>query len=91
MAILHQNLGGWQWSASVGADAAPYFRIFNPMRQAERFDRQGEFVSHWLPSLKGFNAIQQHDSLISVTANRPQPIVDYAIARKESLDRYNAG
>ena len=43
---------GWQWSAGCGVDAAPYFRIFNPVRQAERFDAQGMYVSTWIPQLK---------------------------------------
>ncbi|WP_415903319.1 cryptochrome/photolyase family protein [Neptuniibacter sp. QD29_5] len=84
------NLGGWQWSASVGADAAPYFRIFNPMRQAERFDKEGKYIAQWLPALEGYNAIQQHDPLISTRCNRPRPIVDYAQERRFSLDAYNA-
>ncbi|MFZ5756599.1 MAG: cryptochrome/photolyase family protein [Pseudomonadota bacterium] len=46
------NNGGWQWSASTGTDAAPYFRLFNPVRQGERFDPEGRFVRHWLPALR---------------------------------------
>ena len=83
------NLGGWQWSASVGADAAPYFRIFNPMRQAQRFDTQGDYVAHWLPELSGLNSLQQHDPLYAVPAGRPQPIVDYSLERTRSLEAYS--
>lgn len=83
------NLGGWQWSASVGADAAPYFRIFNPMRQAERFDAAGDYVSYWLPDLKGLTAVEQHDPLISVARGRPAPIIDYREARATSIEVFN--
>jgi deoxyribodipyrimidine photo-lyase len=51
---LAANNGGWQWSAGTGTDAAPYFRIFNPVAQAEKFDPGGEFVRRWLPELKAF-------------------------------------
>ena len=85
------NLGGWQWSASVGADAAPYFRIFNPLRQAERFDPKGESVAEWLPELSGLNSTQQHDPLFSIPAGRPAPIIDYALERKLSIEAYKRG
>ncbi len=49
---LAANNGGWQWAASTGTDAAPYFRIFNPTTQRERFDRDGEFIRQWLPALR---------------------------------------
>lgn len=68
------NRGGWQWSASVGADAAPYFRIFNPYRQQDRFDPEGAFIQRWLPS----------DRL------SPMPVIDYAQARKTSLALYES-
>ncbi|MGI1668991.1 MAG: deoxyribodipyrimidine photo-lyase [Neptuniibacter sp.] len=83
------NLGGWQWSASVGADAAPYFRIFNPMRQAERFDAAGDYVSYWLPELKGLTAVQQHDPLLSVARGRPAPLIDYRQARASSIEAFH--
>lgn len=55
------NNGGWQWSASVGTDAAPYFRIFNPTTQSERFDPQGEFIKTWLPQLAHLSPKQVHE------------------------------
>jgi len=54
------NNGGWQWSASVGTDASPYFRIFNPTAQSERFDPQGEFIKRWLPELASLSAKHIH-------------------------------
>jgi deoxyribodipyrimidine photo-lyase len=58
---LAANNGGWQWSAGTGTDAAPYFRIFNPVSQAEKFDAGGNFVRRWIPELKDFpdDLIQQ--------------------------------
>jgi deoxyribodipyrimidine photo-lyase len=52
---LAANNGGWQWCASTGVDAVPYFRIFNPIRQSERFDPQGDFIRHYCPELAGLN------------------------------------
>jgi deoxyribodipyrimidine photo-lyase len=85
------NLGGWQWSASVGADAAPYLRIFNPIRQAERFDPHGEYVARWLPQLSGLSSKQQHDARYMLQRGRPKPIIDYVKARSESLADYQRG
>ncbi|MAY43305.1 MAG: hypothetical protein CMI05_13470 [Oceanospirillaceae bacterium] len=84
------NLGGWQWSASVGADAAPYFRIFNPLRQAERFDKAGVYCSNWVPELKGLSSLKQHDPMLSIPLGRPEPIIDYAAERKASLALYSS-
>lgn len=53
---LAANNGGWQWSASTGTDAVPYFRLFNPLSQSERFDPRGEFIRHWLPELAAWSA-----------------------------------
>jgi deoxyribodipyrimidine photo-lyase len=83
------NLGGWQWSASVGADAAPYFRIFSPVRQAERFDAQGEYVARWIPELASLSGAQRFDPMVGADVGRPLPIIDYTQARSQSLDDYN--
>lgn len=82
------NLGGWQWCASVGADSAPYFRIFNPLRQAERFDPLGDYVARWLPELTSLPEHQRHNAQIAMTVGRPMPVIDYAKARAESLSGY---
>ena len=70
------NNGGWQWSASTGTDAAPYFRIFNPSAQAAKFDADGAFVRQWLPELG--------------TAQYPAPIVDHGAARLRTLAAFKA-
>ena len=58
---LAANNGGWQWAASTGTDAAPYFRIFNPTTQGQRFDADGEFIRRWLPELKDVPAKAIHE------------------------------
>jgi deoxyribodipyrimidine photo-lyase len=80
---LSQNNGGWQWSASTGTDAAPYFRIFNPVMQSERFDPQGDFIRRWVPELAGLDARDIHDpsalpGLLRGKLDYPEPIVDRA-------------
>jgi deoxyribodipyrimidine photo-lyase len=58
---LCANNGGWQWSASTGADSAPYFRVFNPVSQSEKFDPEGKFIKHWVPELASVSAREIHD------------------------------
>ncbi len=86
------NNGGWQWASSTGADAAPYFRIFNPLRQSQRFDAQGKFIKRFVPELSDLGARQIHDP--DATARRqtgyPEPVIDYAAARKQALERFEA-
>ena len=71
------NVGGWQWASGSGTDAAPYFRIFNPQSQLEKFDRKLEYVQKWVPEYG--------------TPSYPQPIVDHAWARQRCLERYKSG
>ena len=77
------NNGGWQWSASTGTDAAPYFRIFNPVSQSERFDPDGEFIRTYLPILKHLSNKQIHRP--PPTQGYPLPIVDLAESRKNTI------
>ena len=84
------NLGGWQWSASVGADAAPYFRIFNPTSQAQRFDPDGEYLARWLPELGAVAPRDRADPAAGPAVGRPAPIIDYGGARARSLAAYQA-
>ena len=85
---LAANNGGWQWSSSSGCDAQPYFRIFNPYSQSEKFDPKGEFIRQWVPELSKLNAKEIHkpDPLLSI--NYPRPIVSYELNRKRCLDLY---
>lgn len=82
------NNGGWQWSASVGADAAPYFRIFNPIAQSEKFDADGRFLIRWLPQLEALAPKERHKPGAGQVFGRPAPIIDYALERKRALESY---
>ncbi|WP_338526237.1 deoxyribodipyrimidine photo-lyase [Pseudomonas batumici] len=86
---LAANNGGWQWSASTGTDAAPYFRIFNPLSQSEKFDREGLFIKRWLPELAGLDPKAVHNpsalgGLFGVESY-PQPMVDLGHSRERAL------
>jgi deoxyribodipyrimidine photo-lyase len=92
---LAANNGGWQWAASTGTDAAPYFRIFNPTTQGERFDAEGDFIRHWLPELKTVPGKQIHSpwdwaDKQKQTLDYPRPIVDHRQARLNTLAAYEA-
>ncbi len=86
---LAANNGGWQWSSSTGTDSAPYFRIFNPLSQSEKFDSEGLFIKHWLPELAGLNKKDVHNpaklgGLFGV-ADYPAPIVNLSTSRERAL------
>ena len=96
---LAANNGGWQWAASSGCDAQPYFRIFNPVAQSEKFDPDGKFIRRYLPQLANLSASEIHAPwLLSrerqreagcvIGADYPPPIVDHAAARTRTLARY---
>lgn len=96
---LAANNGGWQWAASTGCDAQPYFRIFNPVTQSENFDPQGQFIRKYLPMLAALPDRYIHapwtapDEVLraaGVTLGKdyPRPIVQHDVARKETLERY---
>lgn len=96
---LAANNGGWQWAASTGCDAQPYFRIFNPVTQSERFDAQGKFIRRYLPELaqvpdKFIHAPWKLPALIQtawgvvIGTHYPAPIVDHAVAREHTLTRF---
>lgn len=85
------NNGGWQWSASTGCDAQPYFRIFNPISQGQKFDQDGSFVKQWLPELKSVPTKSIHSPWLwnkSASLDYPQPIVDHKIQREKALQMY---
>lgn len=77
------NNGGWQWCAATGVDAAPYFRIFNPTTQSQRFDPEGDFIRRWVPELAHLDSKQIHQP--PAMSAYPSPLVDYKNARAETL------
>lgn len=91
---LANNNGGWQWSASTGTDAQPYFRIFNPISQSERFDPKGTFIRRYVHELAHLDDHAIHDptrlGLAASTLDYPAPIVDHAAARERTLARFAA-
>ena len=87
------NNGGWQWSASTGVDAAPYFRIMNPWTQASRFDPKGEYIKTWVPELEKVTPSSLHDpnklaELIRAGLEYPEPLVDHRTARIRAVARF---
>lgn len=96
-ADLANNTMGWQWIAGCGADAAPYFRIFNPVTQGERFDPEGDYVRQWVPELENLPnqwihkpwkapAAVMHEAGVELGNHYPLPIVDHAQARARALE-----
>ncbi|WP_444633074.1 cryptochrome/photolyase family protein [Cupriavidus oxalaticus] len=93
------NNGGWQWAASTGCDAQPWFRIFNPVTQSEKFDPQGRFIRKYLPQLAALPDKYLHapwtapdyvlaDAGVRLGEDYPRPLVQHDVARKETLERY---
>jgi deoxyribodipyrimidine photo-lyase len=86
---LASNIGGWQWASSTGTDAQPYFRIFNPMTQGERFDPDGEYVRRYVPELARITGKKIHQPWGDAAASHyPDPIVNHADARAEALQMF---
>ncbi|HEY4370386.1 MAG TPA: deoxyribodipyrimidine photo-lyase [Burkholderiales bacterium] len=98
---LAANAGSWQWAASTGCDAQPYFRIFNPVTQSERFDPQGKFIRRYLPELAKvpdayihapwtMPPLEQQAAGCVIGRDYPEPMVDHAGARERALDAFKA-
>lgn len=98
-ADLANNAASWQWVAGSGADAAPYFRIFNPVTQGERYDTEGAYVRRWLPQLKALpndvihrpweaDPAQLRTAGVELGGNYPAPIVDHRAARARALSAF---
>lgn len=90
---IASNSHGWQWTAGCGTDASPYYRIFNPMMQAEKFDPNAEYVRKWIPELrhlKGINAHTPWDQVDGYKNGYPERMVDHQVERDETLRRYKA-
>ena len=95
------NSASWQWVAGSGADAAPYFRIFNPVLQGERFDPQGDYVRHFVPELarlpkdfihKPWSAPEWmlREAGISLGSNYPAPVIDHKLGRDRALAAFSS-
>ena len=95
-----QNNGNWQWAASVGADPQPYFRVFNPVRQQERFDPDGVYVRRWVPEIAAlpdrllaapWEAPEnvQEDAGCEIGSDYPKPLVDLRESRAEAISRFH--
>ncbi|MDX1739235.1 MAG: FAD-binding domain-containing protein, partial [Alphaproteobacteria bacterium] len=100
-ASLANNSASWQWVAGCGADAAPFFRVFNPLTQSKKFDPDGNYIRKYLPQLATLpkssihmpdNMQTQHASLLTSDRGRdyPAPIVDLGETRKDALDAFKA-
>lgn len=93
-ADLANNTLGWQWVAGSGADAAPYFRVFNPVSQAQKFDTQGHYLRRWLPELADAPLALLHepwkDASLLKRSGYPAPMVDLAQSRESALGAYKA-
>ncbi|MBQ5949619.1 deoxyribodipyrimidine photo-lyase [Massilia sp. ST3] len=96
---LASNNGGWQWAASTGCDAQPWFRIFNPVTQSQKFDAKGEFIRRWVPQLARLDAKEIHapwalapeklaEKGVVLGESYPWPVVDHDKARKRTLERF---
>ena len=93
-ADLANNTLGWQWVAGCGADAAPYFRVFNPVTQAKKFDPQGIYLRRWLPELADapldlLHEPWKHPALLT-RSGYPAPMIDLAVSRQEALSAYQS-
>lgn len=93
------NNGGWGFSSSTGVDPQPYFRVFNPWLQSEKFDTEGDFIRKWVPELKDVEGAAVHNPYakggkVAALAKKngyPEPIVEHKFARERCLSRYKAG
>jgi deoxyribodipyrimidine photo-lyase len=97
---LASNNGGWQWAASTGCDAQPYFRLFNPVAQSEKFDAEGKFIRRYVPELAALPNTLLHAPWLArpvdlaaadveLGRDYPQPLVRHEAARLRTMERYD--
>jgi deoxyribodipyrimidine photo-lyase len=95
-ADLANNSANWQWVAGCGADAAPFFRIFNPVLQGEKFDKKGEYVRHWVPQIAKLPDKYIHkpweapDDIRAAIKDYPEPLVDLQDGRERALTAFRS-
>jgi deoxyribodipyrimidine photo-lyase len=98
-ADLANNAASWQWVAGCGADAAPYFRVFNPVLQSRKFDAAGNYIRRWVPELAGLpddclhapweaSPAARRAAGVRLGDNYPEPVIDHGAARRRALDAY---
>lgn len=90
---LAANNGGWQWCASTGTDSVPYFRIFNPISQSQKFDPEGEYIRKWVPELAQIDKKIIHEPYAknhSLTLDYPHPMVDLKLSRTRAIEAFKA-
>ena len=83
------NNGGWQWSASTGVDAAPYFRIFNPITQSEKFDKKGDFIKNWIPEISSVKNIHDPSTDERNDLGYSNHLVDLKESRKKAIEAFS--
>ncbi len=99
---LASNNGGWQWAASVGVDAQPYFRIFNPILQSRKFDPGGDFIREWVPELKDYSSktihfpaeaspMEQISAGCEISTDYPEPVVDHKVQKELAVRLLSLG
>ncbi len=84
---LAPNNGGWQWAASTGTDPQPYFRIFNPWRQGEKFDPEGVYIKKFIPELRNLSPKELHEPILN-HKSYPKPIIDHSVQSKRAIEMY---
>ena len=98
-ADIASNSASWQWVAGTGADAAPYFRIFNPITQSKKFDPDGDYIKKYIPELKNIPSKYIHlpceldekslvECGVKLGSDYPKPIVDLSVTRQRALDAF---
>jgi deoxyribodipyrimidine photo-lyase len=84
------NVGGWQWTAGCGVDAAPYFRVFNPVLQSKRFDPEASFIKKWIPDLATVDIKFAHEPWLSTKSRYIPRMIDHSESKKKILNLFKS-